>query len=398
MIGNRNTSNASPKPLPFRHHYGVWGALLLVILLLILAAYFYFPSSQHTKRNTAVPVVVAVAKSADVPVYLSGLGSVIPTDTVTVKTQINGQLLQVLYKEGQMVKEGDLLAQIDPRPFEAQLAQYEGQLARDKALLANANLDLQRYKTLYKQDSVSQQVLDTQASLVKQLEGTVQLDEGQIKSTQLNLSYCRITAPVSGRVGLRVVDQGNYVQTSDPNGIVVINTINPITVVFAIPEDNVAQVMDQLSAGKTLVAEAYDRSQNKLLATGELLTVDNQIDPTTGTVKLKAQFPNEKNLLFPNQFVNIKLLVRTLTNATLIPTAAIQNGSLGTFVYLVDKNSVVDVRPVVAGVVFGEYTTIKSGIRPQQSVVIEGSDKLTDGAVVTTSTSVRHIKKSGAGA
>lgn len=385
MTGTSDTANASPQRPPLNHHYGLWVAGLLVIGALFLFYYYLHSATQH-KPKAGLPVVLAVAESGDVPVYLSGLGSVIPTETVTVKTQINGQLLQLFFKEGQMVKVGDLLAQIDPRPFQAQLTQFEGQLARDKALLANAKLDVERYTTLWKQDSVAKQTLDTASSLVKQLEGTVKFDQGQIDSAKLNLTYCRITAPVSGRVGLRQVDQGNYVQTSDPNGIVVINTLSPITVVFSIPEDNVPQVMEQVMAGKILVAKAYDRSQAKLLEDGILLTVDNQIDPSTGTVKLKAQFKNEQNILFPNQFVNIQLLVDTLHNATLIPTSAIQNGSQGSYVYLAENNAKVRVKPVVTSVAMGDKTAIKSGVAPGESVVVEGADKLTDGAAITVAT------------
>lgn len=377
---------------PFYRRYSFWLAVLLVVGAFFWL-YHHLHSTQVQKPKKPLSVVLAVAQSADVPVMLSGLGSVIPTETVTVRTQINGQLLKVLFIEGQMVKEGDLLAQIDPRPFEAQLTQFEGELARDEALLANAKRDLKRYKTLYKQDSVSQQILDTQVSLVKQLEGTVKFDQGQIEATKLNLIYCKITAPISGRVGLRLVDPGNYVQTSDVNGIVVLNNINPITVVFTIPEDNLPQVMEQIRAGKLLEAKAYDRAQDKLLAEGTLLTVDNQIDPTTGTIKLKAQFQNENNSLFPNQFVNIRLLVDTLENATVIPTSAIQNGSQGTYVFVVHNKSIVKILPVVVSVANGDNTVVKSGLFPGQSVVIEGVDKLTDGAKITEADALQPRKK-----
>ncbi len=367
--------------------------IIIIVIAAFLLLYLFLHTPTHHVKKTALPVVLAEAKTTNVPITLSGLGSVVSKDTITVRTQINGQLLQVLYKEGQMVKAGDLLAQIDPRPYEAQLTQFIGQLERDKALLANAKIDVKRYKTLWKQDSVSKQVLDTQTSLVHQLEGTVKFDQGQIDSTKLNLLYCKITAPVSGRVGLRLVDQGNYVQTSDTTGIVVINTINPITVVFSIPEDNVPQVMEHVIAGKTLEAKAYDRAQDKLLAVGTLLTVDNQIDPTTGTVKLKAQFQNENNLLFPNQFVNIRLLVDTLENATVVPTAAIQQGSQGTYVYLATAQSKVKVTPVVVGPAITDNTVIKKGLFSGQSVVVEGADKLTDGAVVKVATANPPAKR-----
>ncbi len=356
-----------------------WLIVSVAVLLLILI--YLFHSSKKPKAQASLPVVVSVAKTQDVPVYLSGLGSVIPTETITVKTQINGQLLQVLFRQGQKVKAHELLIQIDPRPYEAQLTQFEGQLQRDKALLANARLDLKRYQTLWKQDSVSKQVLDTQASLVQQLIGTVQLDQGQVDATKLNLVYCKITAPVAGRVGLRLVDPGNYVQTTDTTGLVVINTVNPITVIFSIPEDDLRPVIDQLYAGKNLEVKAYDRSQEKLLALGTLRIADNQVDPTTGTIKLRAIFKNEKDKLFPNQFVNIKLLINTLKKATVLPTAAIQHGSKGTYVYRI-KNGKANVVTVKVGPTTGDLSSITSGISLGDVVVIEGSDKLQDGTAV----------------
>jgi len=327
-------------------------------------------------------VVLATAHHENVPVYISALGSVTPLDSVTIKTQVSGQLTQVLFREGQTVKTSDLLIEIDSRPYEAQLTQYEGQLARDKAILANARLDLERYRKLSKQDAVSKQTLDTQTSLVKQYEGTVKSDQGQVANARVNLSYCRITSPINGRVGLRLVDPGNFVQPSDPSGLIVINTIRPITVVFSIPEDSVPQVMKAINSGKTLMAEAYDRAQSKLLTTGTLLTIDNQIDPTTGMVKLKAQFQNDDDILFPNQFVNIRLLVDQLSNVTTIPTAAIQHGVHGSFVYVVNADHIATIKPVVVGVTTGDNTVVTSGIAPGQFVVIEGTDKLTDGIEV----------------
>lgn len=368
---------------PIYHRSAFWPIVFAIVVILILIVQHLGGKSDQNEAGQPIPVVTAVAHSGDVPVYISALGSVTATYTVTVRTQINGQLVQVFYREGQMVKKGDLLAQIDPRLYEAQLLQYQGQLARDMALLTNAQLDLKRYQELWKENSVAKQQLDTQASLVKQSEGTVQLDRGLITSTQLNLTYCRIVSPIDGRVGLRLVDPGNFVQTSDTNGLAVITTLSPITVIFSIPEDNLPAVMDQLNAGKTLVVQAYDRSANKLLATGTLLTVDNQIDPTTGTVKLKSSFLNQDNHLFANQFVNVQLLVTTLHNATIVPTTAIQNGAQGPFVYLLNNNHTVSVKPVKVGVTVGENTNVTAGVVPGQSVVVEGVDKLTDGAKVT---------------
>jgi membrane fusion protein, multidrug efflux system len=366
----------------FNHKISFW--LILLGILIIIITYGFFHTHSAKKTNTPPPqhVVVTGVKTATVPVYLSALGSVVGSRVVTVRTQINGRLIRVAFTEGQMVKKGELLAEIDPSPYQSQLLQYQGQLERDQALLANAKIDLQRYQTLWTQDSVAKQVLDTQVSLVSQYEGVVKLDEGLIAGVKVNLGYCEITSPIDGRVGLRLVDPGNYVQTSDTTGIAVLTMINPIDVIFTIAEDAVPEVMQQMQAVKSIPVEAYDRAQNKLLATGKLLTIDNQIDPTTGTVKLKAEFANENNQLFPNQFVNVRLLVATLKNATVVPTLAIQTGVSGNYVYLLEKDSTVRVQPVVIGVTQGDITTIKLGLSPHQSVVTEGADKLTDGIKV----------------
>lgn len=366
---------------PFYRKTGFWLLVLTILVSIIIIQHWPFGKSK--KPLPGIPIVTATAQTANVPVFLTALGSVTPTYTVTVRTQINGQLLKVLYKEGQMVKKGELLAEIDPRPYQAQLMQFQGQLLRDQALLANAQLDLKRYQTLWRQDSIAKQTLDTQASLVNQYLGAVKFDEGQIQTIKVNLIYTEITSPVDGRVGLRLVDPGNYVQTTDTTGIAVIATLQPITVIFSIPEDNVPEVLEQINAGTTLTVNAYDRQQNKLLAVGKLLTIDNQIDPTTGTVKLRAQFENENNALFPNQFVNTQLLVTTLTNATIIPTAAIQHGVQNNFVYIVNNDNTVSVKSVVLGVVSGEFTVVKSGISAGQLVVVEGADKLIEGSIVT---------------
>lgn len=358
----------------------------LIILIIAVIAVIYIRhliSSKQPHRPPAQPVVVATVTTADVPVYLSALGAVTPTYSVTVKTQINGTLLQVLFHEGQDVKQGDLLAQIDPRPYQALVVQYQGQLERDRELLANAKIDLVRYQNLYKTNSVSQQILSTQESLVKQLIGTVQLDEGQLEGAQVDLVYCSIKSPIDGRVGLRLVDPGNYVQTSDTTGIAVINTINPITVIFTIPEDNVPQVLQRISAKIPIDVKAYNREQTQLLATGTLITIDNQIDPTTGTVKLRAQFPNGNDILFPDQFVNVQMLVDTLHNAIVVPTAAVQVGSQGPYVFLLNTDSTVSVKPITVGITSGDNTVVTAGLTPREIIVVQGEDKLSDGSTVT---------------
>jgi multidrug efflux system membrane fusion protein len=387
------------KKRPFYRQGRFWKIVVLVLIVLLL--FRHCTGSHKTKAPKGQPVVVATAKKGDVPVYLNGLGTVTPTYNVTVRTQINGQLLQVLFKEGQMVKVGDLLAQVDPRPYEALLVQYQGQLERDTALLANAKLDLQRYKTLWSQDSVAKQTYDTQASVVNQDQGTVKIDQGLIQSTLLSLTYCRITSPVAGRVGLRLVDAGNYVQTSDTTGLAILDTLDPITVIFILPEDNIPEVQEQIGLGQPLVVDIYNRAQTKLLVTGTLMTIDNQIDTTTGTVKLRSQFPNPKNVLFPNQFVNARLHLKTLHDAIIVPTAAVQHGAQKTFVYAVasdDKESkskatndkskptlIVTMKPIVVGVTTDDETTVTSGVSAGDVLVVEGADKLSDGAKVIIS-------------
>ena len=360
-----------------------WVCILILILLLMIIWRHHANSNKKVKTTPPPAVVVSKVSVQDVPVYLTGLGSVTPTYNVTVRTQINGRLLKVLFKEGQMVKTGDILAEIDPAPYQAQLVQYQGQYTRDQALLSNARIDLKRYQVLWKQDSVAQQTLATQESLVKQYEGTVQIDLGLIQSIQVSLAYCHIKSPVDGRIGLRLVDPGNFVQTSDTNGIAVVNTLNPITVVFTIPEDSIAELRQKVYAGETFSVQVFNREQNKLLATGKLLTIDNQIDPNTGTVKLKAEFQNNTNVLFPSQFVNARLLVKVIKNATVIPTAAIQYSQNGSFVYILNADKTVTTKPIIPGITNGNLTSINSGVTPGQLVVTEGADALTNGAKVT---------------
>ncbi|KQT07308.1 multidrug transporter [Methylobacterium sp. Leaf399] len=331
--------------------------------------------------DPAQAVGVARITAGDIPVVLSGLGTVTPLATVTVRSQISGYLTQIGYREGQMVKRGDFLAQIDPRIYEAQLAQFEGQLQRDQALLQNSKLDLARFQRLSQQDSISKQNVDTQAALVKQNEGTVAADQALVDQQKLNIAYCRITSPVEGRVGLRQVDQGNYV-TAASTALVVVTQLHPISVLFTLPEDDVARVMKRIRAGAKLTVKAYDRGDTVEVASGSLDTVDNQIDTSTGTVKLRAIFDNKDDALFPNQFVNAKLTVDTLADVPIVPTAAILRGTPGTYVYLLDGDSKVVVRPIKLGESDGPRTAVISGLQVGDRVVVDGTDRLRDGAPV----------------
>ncbi|MCT9115024.1 MdtA/MuxA family multidrug efflux RND transporter periplasmic adaptor subunit [Cupriavidus gilardii] len=332
----------------------------------------------------AAPVVVSPVVQRDMDVVLNGLGNVTPVANVTVRAQVSGPLLRVLFKEGQMVKAGDLLAEIDPRPFQAALDQALGQLARDQALLQNARIDQQRYRTLLAQDSIAKQQVDTQDALVRQYEGVVKTDQANVDNARLQLGYTRIKAPTSGRIGLRQVDPGNIVSTSDANGIALITQIQPIAVLFSIPEDNLPSVLRQLNAGQTLPVQAWDRQARNKLADGTLLTTDNQIDTTTGTVRLKAVFRNDDGMLFPNQFVNVRMRVDTLAGATVVPVAAIQRGQQGTFVYVVDQENKVKVQTVALGPSDGEQTAVLRGVQAGQRVVVDGADRLREGMTVQT--------------
>jgi len=364
----------------------VW---LLLVLGVVGAAVWWIqqrPAQQAPRGRFAtegpMPVVAKAAEQGDINITLNALGTVTPRATVTIRTQINGQLTRVYFTEGQTVKQGDPVAEIDTRPYDLQLEQAQGQLARDEALLKNAEVDLARYRRLLAEDSIAEQQLATQAALVRQYQATVKTDAAQVDNAKLNLVYCHIVSPITGRVGLRLVDPGNYVTVGDANGLVVITQMQPITVIFTLPEDNVPALMKRLRAGAELQVAAFNRNQTVKLATGKLLTVDNQIDTTTGTVKLRAIFDNEDEVLFPNQFVNVQLLLDVLRNATVIPTAAVQRGAPGTFVYLVKPDNTVGVAPVKLGPVDGERVAVTSGLSAGDRVVVDGADKLRDGAKV----------------
>ena len=366
----------------------VWVALLVLFVLaaggygLVLRAGGAARPEATAPAARPVPVVAAPARTRDMGVYITGLGSVTPLNTATIHTRVDGQLMSVRFQEGQHVNRGDLLAEIDPRPFEAQLTQYQGQLARDQALLDNARVDLERYQTLAAQDAIPTQQLDTQQSLVRQYAGAVENDQGLIDSARVQLAYCRITSPIGGRAGLRLVDPGNIVHAADAGGIVVITQLQPIAVVFTIPEDNIPAVLDRLQRGVRMTVEAYDREQKRKLSTGTLLTIDNQVDASTGTVKLKATFPNTDNRLFSSQFVNARLLLDVQHNATVVPAAAIQRSPRGAFVYVVRPDQTVGVRPVTVGVADGDDVAIAPGLAVGEPVVVDGADRLRDGARV----------------
>lgn len=387
-----------------------WIAILLVAVVAVGVWWVFFKPAEPSSATTSTqqrgpgrgpaggmrgmgpgmmpdtPVRVATVERADIAIVLRALGTVTAYNTVTVRSRVDGELIRVDFQEGQRVKAGQLLAQIDPRSYEVALKQAQGQQQQNQAQLANARRDLQRYQTLFKQDSIARQQLDTQAALVRQYEGTQKIDQAAVDHAQLQLSYTQIKAPIDGRLGLRKVDVGNLVSSGDTEGLVVITQTEPIAVMFSLPETQLPEVLAQVRQGHTLVVEAFDRADEKIIATGVLETIDNQIDSTTGTVKLKARFENADEVLFPNQFVNVRLRVQTRKDATVIPVAAVQQGSAGPFVFLVRDDNTVAVRNVTLGPIDGGRVGVNEGLVPGERVVIEGTDRLREGTKVTVTT------------
>lgn len=376
-----------------RRPKGKWlwiAAAVAVAIVVLLAARQSGRAAAAAKAKEkaaprAIPVTALPATTGDVPVYIDGLGTVTALNTVTIHTRVDGQLIEVAFREGQIVHEGDLLARIDPRPFEVQLTQAEGQKAKDEAALENARVDLKRYQTLAAQEAVPRQQLDTQVATVHQDEAAVQSDQGQVDSAKLNLTYSRITAPITGRVGLRLVDPGNIVHAADTNGLVVLTQLQPIAVVFTIPADQLPNVGAQMRSGRKLTVDAVDRDMKRKIATGNLVAVDNQIDTTTGTVRLKAEFPNADNALFPNQFVNARLLINTLHDTLVVPAAAVQRSAQSTFVWVVGPDDAVRMTNVDVVWTEADRSAVRGPVTPGQSVVVDGVDKLQNGSRVAVS-------------
>lgn len=394
----KKTNRAELSKNNFKFRKFVLSSLLLILIFSGIGFYFQHSSkiSTDTKQNKSKgggkhrhddedkPAVVSVetTSKADFPIYLNGLGTVTALRTVTVHPRVDGELMRVAFTEGQTVKEGDLLAEIDPRPFQIQLQHAEGQLLRDEALLKNAEIDYERYKTLLAQDSIAAQQTATQASQVKQYRGIVEMDKAQVNNAKLQLTYAHLTAPISGKIGLRQVDQGNIVHANDTNGLVVITQLQPINVVFTLPEDNIQALIQRKKNTESISITAYDRAGKIKLAEGKLLAIDNQIDPTTGTLKLKAQFDNHDGVLFANQFVNIKMHLDTLKGVTQVSSAAIQNDTQGAFVYVITPEKMVQIRRVTLGATEGDKVAVIDNLAPNEIVVLEGVDRLHEGGQV----------------
>ncbi|HUL16645.1 MAG TPA: MdtA/MuxA family multidrug efflux RND transporter periplasmic adaptor subunit [Terriglobales bacterium] len=403
-LGLPETGRRAEESAPAAHRGS--RAWIWIVIIGVLALGFWIFRSSRSKAATAsasssgssrgkgaaggnfsVPVVVATAKRGDLPVYFNGLGTVTPLNTVTVRSRVDGQLINVAFKEGQIVHQGDLLAEIDPRPYQVQLEQAEGQLAKDVAQRKDANVNYERYKLLYQEGVIPKQQLDTQQATVDQFDGSIKSDQSQIDNAKLELVYCHITSPLTGRVGLRLVDPGNIVHATDTGGLVVITQLQPISVIFSLPQDQLPQVYDRLRKGEQLSVDAYDRDNTKKIATGKLLTIDNQIDTTTGTYKLKSVFNNEDSSLFPNQFVNVHLLVNTKHDLALVPVAAVQRGPEGTYVYVVGSDNKVKIQQVTVAETTGGITGVSAGLQGGEVVVTDGQDKLQDGSKVIPNTS-----------
>lgn len=408
-----------PKPVgsdtvaarPAKHRWWIW---LLVLGVLASGIWYYrgaHSKSQADNSNSnaaggagkgkggagggtpVVPVVVATAQHGDLPVYFTGLGTVTAFNTVTVHSRVDGQLVSVAFKEGQFVHQGDVLAQIDPRPFQVILEQAEGQLAKDQAQRKDAEVNLERFKLLYGEGVIAKQQMDTQQAQVGQFDGSIKTDQATIDSAKLQLSYSHVTAPISGRIGLRLVDAGNMVHASDPGGLLVITQLQPISVIFSLPQDQLPQVATKLRAGGQLLVDAFDRDNTAKIASGTLASIDNQIDTTTGTYKLKAIFTNEDNILFPNQFVNVHLLVDIKRNLTIVPTAAIQRGPQGTYVYVVDSTNMVKIHNITIAQTTNESVGLSAGLNPGDVVVIDGQDKLQEGSKVNPSSGANNGRR-----
>jgi multidrug efflux system membrane fusion protein len=398
--GARDSSAAPPAKAKSR-----WWLWIVILAVVAIGIWYYRGHSTSEAGATAapgaagkgkggaggagmtVPVVVAAAQKGDLPVYLIGIGSATAFNTVTVRSRVDGQIVKVNFTEGQFVHAGDALIEIDPRPYQVMLEQAEGQLAKDQAQLHDVQVDFERYTLLFNEGVIPKQQVDTQQAQVGQFQGAIKADQATIDNAKLQLVYARITAPISGRVGLRLVDQGNIVHASDTAGLLVITQLQPISVIFTLPQDQLQQVLIKLRGGGQLPVEAYDRDDITKITDGKLATIDNQIDPTTGTYKLKSIFSNENNVLFPNQFVNVHMLVDTKRNLVIVPAAAIQRGPQGTYVYAVSAGDIVNIRTVTIAQTAGNNIGISSGINPGDVIVIDGQDKLQDGSKVVTSTS-----------
>jgi membrane fusion protein, multidrug efflux system len=409
-LPERSTRDSSAT-VPAKSRWWLWVVVLGVIALGI----WYYRGTHATSEAGAnvppggagkggpgffmtgpAPVVVTTAQKGDLPVYLIGLGSAAAFNTVTVRSRVDGQIVKVNFTEGQFVHEGDALIEIDPRPYQVMLEQAEGQLAKDQAQLHDVQVDFERYTLLYNEGVIPKQQVDTQQAQVGQFQGSIKADQATIDNAKLQLVYARITAPISGRVGLRLVDIGNIVHATDTTGLLVITQLQPISVIFTLPQDQLQQVLVKLRGGGQLPVQAFDRDDTTKIADGKLATIDNQIDPTTGTYKLKAIFSNENNVLFPNQFVNVHMLVDTKRNVVIVPAAAIQRGPQGTYVYVVSGDRTVNIRAVAVAQTTGNNVGISSGLNPGDVVVIDGQDKLQDKSEVITSTAPASGSASGA--